>query len=183
MINCCSMPDQTTREAQIAIKKLNGMLLSLDLKTRRKVLRKAAKPMVAAARANAPISSGPHFRYGSSGKLSAGIRAPKGQGKKIAKYVPGNLKNSIRVLTFRRDRSGVYVGPKLAKRRSGFKTYGTSRVTVDAFYAHMVEFGTRHQPARGYMRKAFSQTSTLVIKNVEAGLKRELAKFQLKNQV
>lgn len=139
--------------------------------------------MVEAARNNAPVSSAPHFRYGSSGGLSDRIRAPKGKGKIIAKYVPGNLKNSIRTLTFRRDRSGIYVGPKLAKRRAGFKTYGGSRTTVDAYYAHMVEFGTRYQPARGYMRKAFSQAREAVIKGVETGARAEMKKFINRNRV
>lgn len=138
--------------------------------------------MVEAARNNAPISAKPHFRYGSGGKLSSGIRAPKGKGKIVAKYVPGNLKNSIRTLTFRRDRSAIYVGPKLAKRQTGFKTYGANRTTVDAYYAHIVEFGSRYYPARGYMRKAFGQTRSRVIRNVEELATRHMRSFVNKNR-
>lgn len=175
--------NETEREVRLAVKKLNSLLLTVDVRTRRKVLRRAARPMVQAARNNVPVSSAPHFRYGSSGKLAANIRAPKGKGKKIAKYVPGNLKKSIKVLTFRRDRTGVYVGPKLAKRRSGFKTYGATSGTVDGYYAHIVEFGSRFQPARGYMRKAFSQTKGQVVKNVEFGIAAEVKKFINRNRV
>ena len=159
------------------------MILELDLKTRRKVLRNAAKPMVESARSNAPVGERVHYRYGSSGKLASGIRAPKGKGKKIAKYVPGNLRNSIRVLTFRRDRSAVYVGPKIAKRFSGFKTYGTNKTTVDAYYAHMVEFGTRNYVGRAYMRKAYGQTRGKVIREVEANLRSIMKRYEAKNRV
>ena len=176
------MPSQIEIEARDAIKTLNKLLKDFELKERRKILRKAARPMVEAARANAPVSSAVHFRYSSTDKASGRIRAPKGKGKIVAKYVPGNLKNSIRTLTFRRDRSAVYVGPKIAKRQTGFKTYGSNKTTVDAYYAHMVEYGTRHYPARGYMRKAYGQAKQQVLRKVEDLARAKVKKFGNRNR-
>ena len=81
----------------------------LRKKERRKILRKAAKPLVQAAKDNIKSSDKPVHRY-STGKVSQDIKAPKGSGTIIASYLPGNLKKAIKVLVFRKS-PDVFVGP------------------------------------------------------------------------
>ena len=93
----------------------------------------AAKPLIAEIQARAPVSNEEHDRY-----LG---------GKVVATYKPGNLKRSIKTLTFRRS-SAVFVGPRLNK---GGSTGTFSGNRTDGYYAHLMEFeyglgGKRPQP-------------------------------------
>ena len=120
--------------------------------------KKAAVPLISEIQARAPVSEKPHSRY-STPKAAGKIRAPKGQGRIIATYYPGNLRRSFRTLTFRRS-SAVFVGPKLAKQNNQGEFMGAR---ADGYYAHMVEFGTMHNPAQPFVRPAVDSASGAVL--------------------
>lgn len=115
--------------------------------------RKAAKAafkdagsiLIAAIQGRAPVSDRPHYRYASSGR-----RAAPGKGKRVATYAPGNLRRSFKILPLRRTQA-VFIGPKVAK-GSASGTFVGAR--TDAFYAAMVEFGTRRMAGRYFVTTA-----------------------------
>lgn len=141
-------------EVKEAIKKLSKLADQLPKRTRKKVLRKAAKPLIKAAKSNIPKSFKPHYRYKTS-KATNKIRAPKGKGKIIATYYPGNLRRYILAMSFRRS-GDIFVGPRVAKRGRGSGQFKGRR--VDGYYANQMEFGNRNHPGVAYMRKSLSAT-------------------------
>lgn len=112
-------------------------------------LARAAEILVGAIKRNTPIGSTPHSRY-STAKVSKSIRAPKGMGNVVATYQPGNLQRSFRVLKFRRSEA-VFVGPKLNLKRA------------DGYYAHWVEFGTKHQKGQKFVSYTVSSVGNQVL--------------------
>lgn len=143
---------------------------ALSVRKRRRILRKAAAPMVIAAQRNVDDAPAPVKRY-STAKVFSGSRAPKGGGTVEATYYPGNLKKSIRTMTFRKSKDAIFVGPKAWKKGSS-GDFGKSEDRVDPYYAHMVHDGTSTSQANPYMLRAFEST-----KNVsKAILERELKK-------
>jgi HK97 gp10 family phage protein len=114
-------------------------------KARKSLLRKPALMFRDAARGNVPVSDKPHYRYKKS--------IDGEPGEKIT-YLPGNLKRSLRVLTFRRS-PDVFVGPKKKPKNKESAVFGGDDKTVDPYYANFVEKGTSKQPPAGYMRKAY----------------------------
>lgn len=173
------MADLMQKEINEAIKKLRLLPKEFRKKEKRKVLRKAAKPLIQAARNNIGDSDEPHYRYKTS-KASSNIKAPKGSGNVIAVYHPGNLRKSIRALTFRKS-SDIFVGPKLAKRGSGGH-YGKGN-TVDGYYAAFMEFGTRHMAGSAYMRRAVPVATTAVQRIIIDETKKSIDKFVIKNKI
>lgn len=134
----------------------------------RAILEYAAGPMVSAIAAAAPVSDEVHFRY-STAKANKSIRAPKGKGNIAAEYHPGNLERSIRTLKFRRS-DAVFVGPKLTSGSRGvFKGART-----DAYYAHMVEFGTEHSQPTPFVRPAVLATQSAVLRTAVDIFKRNI---------
>lgn len=168
------------KEVKTAIKKLKALGKELEVKERKKILRKAAKPLLAAAKGNIKDNKKPVHRY-STGKVSNSIKAPKGLGTVIATYLPGNLKKAIKILTFRKS-SNIFVGPRLQKRnRKG--TFGGSDKKVDGWYAHFVEFGTVHFKGQNFMRNAVDTTKSQVQRLIIEGVKNKLQKFINRNKV
>lgn len=118
--------------------KLQELIKKVPHKTKRsevlKLLRRASKPTINAARAFAPQSSKPHFRYS--------------KGVKVAEYEPGNLKKSIGNITSKvKDNAVLYVGPRAGSKRKN-----------DGYYGHLVEYGTKYAPAQPFMRPAYEST-------------------------
>ena len=72
-----------------------------------------------------------------------------GQDKVV--YKPGNLLNSIKLMKFKRSNS-IFVGPKTVRQKKKRGTFGPGR-RQDPYYAGFVEFGTRSQDGKGYMKK------------------------------
>lgn len=133
----------------------------------KKILTYAAVPMVDAIAAKAPVSRKVHYRYKEVG----------GEKIKIA-YHPGNLKKSIRVLDLRRTQN-VFVGPKVSKRGKA-RRYGVGNL-VDAYYAHMVEYGTMHSRAKPYMRPGFLAAAPQSLKRIEYGYRQRMAQLARRN--
>ena len=129
------------KEISRTVEKLRAVAKALPDKEVKKMLIEAAKPIVDQARSAAPVSKRIHKRWK--------------DGKHVATYHPGNLRRSIKVLrggVFRKTKN-VFIGPALTKDSTG--VFRGKR--VDAYYAHMVEFGTSRQPGRRYMQKGFNR--------------------------
>lgn len=130
--------------------------------TAKPALRRAAKPIVQAAKDRAPKSDAPHYRYK--------------DGRIVATYYPGNLRRSIRVLPLRRTaKAAVLIGPKLAA-SSGGATGDFKGNRVDAYYATMVEFGTVNQRPQPYMRPAAETAGPQALQLAVRELKAEIEK-------
>lgn len=110
-------------------------------KTLQKISRKASKPVVEAARRNAPqLKKGEEtYRYDTP-KLIGKLRAPKGFGRVVATYKKGNLAGAIRALNLRKTIYAI-IGPFIRKRGDGAGTYGPGTRRFDGYYAQMV-FGS-----------------------------------------
>lgn len=127
-----------------------------------KVFKESAKPMVQAIQARAPVSDEPHDRYNG--------------GKVVATYHSGNLRRSIKVLTFRRSKA-VFVGAKLAEQGSGGVFRGNR---TDGYYLHMVEFGTINQGPQPFFRPGVAQTKEAVLRSMVVGMKRQIDNYAQK---
>lgn len=136
--------------------------VSNDIKKEsREIFNKAAVPLIAAIQSGAPQSGWPHGRYK--------------DGREVAIYVPGNLRRSFRnTLRFGRS-SAVWIAPKLAKGESATGIFEGSR--TDAYYAHMVEFGTVNFPAKPFVRPAFESTKDRVAQIAIGLIKIRLRKY------
>jgi hypothetical protein len=137
-----------TRDYQNVVRSLRSINRSFSDAELKKAARKAAKPVREQAEKLTPAlkSGNEHYRYK---KLLPGKkRAPKGKGNIVATYKKGNLKKSIKILSFGRDKKGVYVGPKFAGRGNGGGVFGQNRTKVDGYYAHMVFGSARAFQAR-----------------------------------
>lgn len=170
---------QLKKDVQKALKKLKALGKELEVKERKKILRKAAIPLVAAAKANIPEAEKPVHRY-STGKIIKAIKTPPGLGTIIATYLPGNLKKSIRILSFRKS-VALFVGPKVQKRNNK-GVFGNGN-KIDGWYAHFLEFGTVHFSGIGFMRRAADTTRNEVQRRIIRGVKESIQKFINSNKI
>jgi HK97 gp10 family phage protein len=145
-------------ESAAIVRRLDGYAKELS-RVKKGMLRDAAKPLVMAARNNAPVGVRVHYRYN--------------QGAVVAEYYPGNLKRSLQILDLKKS-PDVFVGPKVAKGSKG--TFKGRR--TDAYYAHMVEYGTSQAPAQPFMRPAWSATEGEVRRRVEVALRQFTARYK-----
>lgn len=126
-------------------------------------LREAAKILSTAVAIRTPVGVKTHKRY----PKRTGRKAAKGSGNVLATYKPGNLRKSIRVLSFRRS-PAAWVGPKLGK-------------TPDGYYAHMVERGTVHQPAQEFFKKAVASAGNATLNKAIQLLSRRIQSYGVNN--
>jgi HK97 gp10 family phage protein len=154
------------------IKTLEKLPVALRDDVRKKILRTAAKPLIAAARANVKDSSGIHKRYP---KL-VGKKAGKGKGKPLATYTPGNLRRSIGIIALKKT-TNIYVGPRVKKDASGVYSGGR----YDGYYAHIVELGGKHFDKKPFMRPAYEATKDTVIKLIADGCRKAVDKYAKEN--
>lgn len=166
------------QEVKEAIKKLQSLPKSYS-RRRKRILRTAAAPLISAARRNIPRSTKPHHRYNTS-KASSSIRAPKGEGKIIATYYPGNLRRSIQRLNFRKSKD-IFVGPLVSKRGKGGGTFNNDR--VDGYYANQMEFGNRNHEGVAFMRKAVDSTTGKVQNIIIKESTKTIENFIKKNKI
>ena len=116
---------------------LNDLPKSVTKKVVRQGLRKAAKPLVKAAKSNAPIGKGP-----GRGNLKKSIGVMTGAQRSALMNISMAQASALRA-----DKQAVYVGPRAGRRWK-----------YDAWYAHFVEFGTVHSAPHPFMRPAWDQT-------------------------
>lgn len=159
------------------LSKFDDVLEGFDLKTRRSILRKGAAILRKEARQKAPVASEDVFRYVSTYGRS---KAAKGEGRVAAVYKPSNLGKSVATMTFRRDKTGVYVGTK--RRDTKALVVGSKVSQSDGYYGHMVEFGTINSAATPFMRPALAATKAAIKAKIteEARKRAQLIKRQVR---
>jgi len=166
----------SNKEINIAISKLRGLAKEIgNQRTRKRILRKAAKPLVAAAKANVKNAEEPVKVYKTS-KLNSKIRAPKGRGKVVSTIEPGTLKKSIGVKSLRKS-PDIFVGITGKRKKLGF-----------AFYAHWVEFGAKNvdgsfRNPSPYMRPAVDSTKGIIGKILIEETTKAVNRWAKKNSV
>jgi HK97 gp10 family phage protein len=144
---------------------------------RERVLRPAAEILQKAAQANVRVAKKAVKRYG-TGKFSKKLKSPKGKGRILAIYEPGNLKLSLQVLKFKRSKA-LFVGAKVMKRNPN-GTFGKGK-RADGWYAHFLEFGTKRARAYPFMRPAAISSAKAVRLRIKYGLELELKRWTIKN--
>lgn len=149
-------------ELRKALGKLAALGDAFPKKKRQALLRKAARPLVAAARSN--IHDADHVvKVYKTPKLSGKLRAPKGYGVVLKEYQPGTLRESIKSKTLTRS-ADIFVGPTSGRGKK-----------YDAFFAHFVEFLWTEGKSFAFMRRALSATKSQVEQNIIDLAAKELA--------
>lgn len=167
------MDAQLEKDIAAAVLKLRGVSKAAGRAATR-ALTRAARPLVEEIQFRAPTSDEPHSRYDTP-KASKRLKAPKGQGKIVATYTPGNLERSFDVLKFRRSRA-VFVGPKIDK--AGSKgLFSGSR--TDGYYGQWQEFGAPNAgiPARPFVRPAVAAAQKEVLQIAVNDLKKAIERY------
>lgn len=139
---------------------------------RKEILRYAAIPLVETIKSATPTGSVVHRRYPS--KQAGARRAARGSGKVISTYRPGNLRGSIEELKNLKRAYNIWVGP----RRRRIKTGGPGK--GDGYYAHMVEFGTKHSPSQPFFNRSVIAASAAVRQRIAFGFQVAINKFKPK---
>ncbi|MFZ8961538.1 MAG: hypothetical protein ACO2Y1_07735 [Flavobacteriaceae bacterium] len=160
-------------ETRIVVTKLNTIVQAMDVKTRKKVLGRAARPLRKSARDQAPTGKpkgGQIYRGAVSvrydtPKVSKRIKTPKGKGRIKAWYFRGNVKRSIKILRFRRS-SSVYVGPRYGGGGNTSGDFGRTASRVDGYYSHMI-YGGALPFRRKVMIPALEKSQGEVVKTAE----------------
>lgn len=156
----------------------------------KRILEIGSRPIVTAARAAAPVGAHVHFRYNTP-KLTKKLRAPNGMGVIVATYRPGNLRDSIKAIFFRRAANSVFIGPVVSRKPKG--TFGPdlpftydggsfASTRTDGFYAAWNEFGA---PEAGispnpFMRPAAASAGGTATKIVVNELEKSIQRFAKK---
>lgn len=153
-------------ELKEAIERLQALGEKFTVRQRKRILRKGAVIIRDAARANIPTSKKPHHVYDTP-KFSNKLKAPKGEGRIVATYYPGNLKAAIQVKSLRRSLD-IFVGPVIV-RTAGVSLFGvgdveTKKSNVSGYYAHWMEFGNSQMKGIGYMRRAVESGKEQAVK-------------------
>lgn len=128
-------------------KEVSKNLTNVD--ARREVAQAAVPYVIPAIQNASPVGKRIHKRYNTP-KLTKKLRSPKGYGRVIATYYPGNLRKSVLDLATRKSKfkkSPVVVVAPYYGRRGSKGDFGKGK-RVDAYYAHMVYGG-----AEAYQQK------------------------------
>lgn len=158
---------QLLEEIAVAMRRLKDLSEELK-KDSGRALRAGAKIILQEIQDRAPVGSKPHKRYGTP-KLDKRIRAPKGMGRVVATYLPGNLEKSFGIMAFRRSEA-VFVGPRVGRRARAAGGY-------DGYYAHMVDRGTVHSRADNFIRPAVSAGEKEATEVITTMLKKKIDKY------
>lgn len=158
-------------ELNIVIRAMQGLSPAAQ-KHSKQILTEAARPLVSAIQGRTPVSDKPHKRYSSTGGAN---RAPKGAGKVVATYYPGNLKRSFNVLRFRKSKA-VFVGPRVSGTTGDFRGR-----RADGYYAHMVEFGTKYARKQPFVAAAVNAAGDTVLRIAVTLFRREILTYAKMN--
>lgn len=155
-------------EVSAEFRKISKNLTNADS---RRTVAQSALPFVIPAIQNAsPVGKRIHKRYNTP-KLVNKLRAPKGMGRVVATYYPGNLRQSVVDLATKKakfKKSPAVVVAPFYGRRGSKGTFGKGKKT-DAYYAHMVYGG-----AEAYQKKVLLQGLSVASSGAMAAMK---AKF------
>lgn len=160
------------------LKSLKSIPREFKDKDIKSIARKAAKPVRDHAERLTPAykKGTEHYRYK---RLPNGQKkAAKGQGVKIATYKRGNLKKSIKILSFRRATRSIFIGPRYGK-RGATGIFGANRTKVDGYYAHMV-FGSARAFANRVTQMALRVQSRKSVAIFEEEVNKRILKIKSK---
>ena len=161
--------EQEVRKINLTLEKLLAEFQNIP--ERKRMIKKAAKPMVAEIKAQTPVSAKAHKRYAKQAKLIQSIRTPKGMGEVIEVIESGRLRDSIGFIPLRYS-SAIFIGPKGLRKKIGAP-----------YYAAWPEFGTIHMRKTPYMRPGFEMTKGIVLKNIEKEYTKKVTEFGAKHRV
>ena len=116
------MGDETIREINATIKKLERAARIIDNRERKQLLGRAAAPVRSELRKRTAVGRRVHYRY-SKGRL-------------VATYYPGNLRQSMSILRKLKQSPDLFVGPDYGGKR-GVTRYGGSGRPADGYYYAM----------------------------------------------
>lgn len=148
---------------------LDKVAKRLDPKARLQAWREGGKVIAATMRHNAPKLSPTYKAWGKDTRRDVVSRYSSGQ--VVARYFRGALSNAQRVLSLRRARYTVSIGPYKNPRnpKGNFRFSGNK---ADGYYAPMVEFGTRHSAPKPWVEKSFQQSKSAALRVIESELKK-----------
>lgn len=147
---------------------LDKVAKRVDPKARLQAWREGGKVFAGVLRHNAPKLAPTYKAWGKETRRDYVARYSSGE--VVARYFRGALSNSERVLSLRRSKYTVSVGPyKPRKSRGNFRFTGNK---ADGYYAHMVEFGTRHSAPKPWVEKSFQQSKSAALRVIESELKK-----------
>ena len=156
------------------MKHINFIMKNLDKKLGKRAVMKSfrmgAKPMIVAAKANAPVSGKKSF-FTAHKHISKGIKSTK-----LSLHKAGELKRSIGVI-IGRGGWNLYIGPR----------YGGTKIN-DAWYAHFVEFGTvstgwgKGITKQPFMRPAWDQKNKASLDVIARELSKVVQNFLQRNK-
>lgn len=138
---------------------------------RKEILKKAAKPLIEEAVRRAPKSKKNRPRS---------VYVGEGTARRKIIFYPGNLKRSIRVLPFPKSKD-VFVGPKVIWNPKA-SAYGKNKKTVNAYYAHWIEYGNANHPAQPFMRPAYEMTKPMILSILTKEVRDTLNKWISQNR-
>ena len=138
------MDSRTKKDIRKFIKALEKTVSQDDMQD---ILKRAAKPTINAVKSKIPIERYKRSRYK--------------DGKKVATYMPGNLRRSFRLLNRlnKKERRGtfkmrkVWFGINLHRGKSNGVFAGNR---TDGYYAHMVNDGTEHYAGNYFFERGMN---------------------------
>lgn len=107
------------------------------------------------------------------GAIRAGASVILKEAKANVPVRGGTLKRSLQVVA--RKNKGGYKGARVSVIARKGKKFQARR--MDAWYSHIVEFGSRFRPANPFMRRAFDSQSTNAIKAVSIYIQKRIEKL------
>lgn len=159
-----AMVAELEKDLVAILRKINAIPQEFTQRRRSIVLTKAGKVFVGTIRRNINDSWDDNYRYLTNGE-------------KI-KYHAGNLRKSIQVMRFRRSKNAVFVGAKIT--RKDLDEYGQTEKTTDPYYAHMVEYGTRHSEPQPFMRPGFERGKNEALRVLQVGMEKIVKQYERK---
>lgn len=167
------------KQVQSVVKALNGLPPYLKNKRIQVAARKAARPVRDAAKQLTPVGKKIHFRY----EKRVGKKKAKGEGRIKATYNKGHLRKAMQILSLKRAKAAVYVGPKFdtAAARAGGR-FGFAKTKVDGYYAHMV-FGSAKAFRKRVMDVALNATRSQVVQIFNTEITKEVQKYKIKGRL
>ena len=158
-------------DSKALIKSIESVLNKVqDPKKRREILTDASQPVVDKAQTlikdgkpRGGVLKGAASATYNTAKLIKGIRAPRGSGTIKSRFMPGNLRRSVRVLPLKKTAKAV-IGPRVRKRTA--KRVGTSQRNANAFYAQMI-YGSARAFQKRIMIAALQSQQSAALRIIE----------------
>lgn len=151
---------QYNREVKQWLDKVKVSVSDYRRKDRRSILRKGAAPVRKTARSLTPVGKRVHKRY--SG------------GTVVATYNPGNLRRSIKTLTFSKS-PDVFVGPKFSTGETKGE-FGGPGQPVDGYYFRMV-FGSTSAFYARVLQPAIAVNRSKVVRQIGLASKKKIIEY------